>query len=555
MGHICETCGIAFSVSTEEESLRAKIGALTPVHEFPAPRFCVTCRNRRLMSWRNERNLYRRKCDKTGKDIISVYTADAPFPVYERSSWYSDNWDASDYAQEIDFHRPFFPQFKELQSNVPRSALNGKNTENCDYCNFAFDTRNCYLAHCSYFSESLFYCFWMLECRDCYDCSFCFKCEQCLDCTDCNESYGCQHCTLCTNCSDSHFLYDCRGCTHCFGCVGLRKRSYCLFNEQLTKEKYEANIKQFDLQNPDHAAAVQERVAELRHMHPHRHSIQEKCEDSTGDFLFENKHCVNCYQMFRSRDCINCSDADGNTDLLDSYHTGWSELLYSGYSPVRLKTSAFFVQCWDGTNLLYCDNCQNCHDCFGCIGLQRKNHCILNKQYTEEEYAALLPKLVAHMKHTREWGEFFPPSVSPFAYNESVIPEYYPLSKEEAVKQGWKWQDNLPFTTGKETAAWDAIPKRIEDVPDSILKEVFACGLCNRNYRFIQQELAYYRERHLPLPHVCPECRHLQRIGLRNPRQLYVRGCAKCGKDMETTYAPDRPEIVYCEECYLATVY
>jgi len=507
------------------------------------------------MGWRNERNLYRRKCDKTHKDIISVYPAKTPFPVYERTAWYGDDWDGTDYGQEYDFDRPFFPQFKELQNKVPRSALNGKNAENCDYCNFAFETRNCYLTHCCYSSESLYYCFWMLECRDCFDCSFCFKCEQCLGCTDCNESYGCINSTLSTNCSDSQYLYDCRGCTRCFGCVGLRKRTNCLFNEQLSKEEYDKRIAEFDLQNPEHVRAVETKLAALKATHPHRHSVLEKCENCTGDFLFEMKDCFNCYQMFRCRDCINCMDADGDTDLLDCFHPGWSELCYAGYSPVRLKTSAFFIQCWDGSNLLYCDNCQNCSDCFGCIGLQRKKHCILNKQYSEEEYEQLLPKLVEHMKKNREWGEFFPPQTCPFAFNESVIPEYYPLTKAEALKQGWRWQDDLPFTTGKETIKWNAIPARIADVPDSILQEVLSCERCNRNYRFIQQELSYYRDRTLPLPRTCPECRHLVRIGLRNIRDLHRRPCANCGKEMQTTYSPDRPEIVYCERCYLETVY
>ena len=26
--------------------------------------------------------------------------------------------------------------------------------------------------------------------------------------------------------------------------------------------------------------------------------------------------------------------------------------------------------------------------------------------------------------------------------------------------------------------------------------------------------------------------------------------CAKCGKEIKTSYAPDRPETVYCKQCY-----
>jgi hypothetical protein len=52
----------------------------------------------------------------------------------------------------------------------------------------------------------------------------------------------------------------------------------------------------------------------------------------------------------------------------------------------------------------------------------------LNKQYTKEEYEKLLPKIIAHMKKTGEWGEFFPISISPFNYEETPAMDYYPLT-------------------------------------------------------------------------------------------------------------------------------
>lgn len=36
---------------------------------------------------------------------------------------------------------------------------------------------------------------------------------------------------------------------------------------------------------------------------------------------------------------------------------------------------------------------------------------------------------------------------------------------------------------------------------------------------------------------------------------LYARECAKCATQIQTSYSPDRPEIVYCEQCYLKEVY
>ena len=77
----------------------------------------------------------------------------------------------------------------------------------------------------------------------------------------------------------------------------------------------------------------------------------------------------------------------------------------------------------------------------------------------------------------------------------------------------------------------------------------------------------------LPLPRYCPNCRHHHRLKQRNPLKLYKRKCQcageysdnkkyknttthhhhgkdHCPREFETTYAPDRPEIVYCEKCY-----
>ena len=37
------------------------------------------------------------------------------------------------------------------------------------------------------------------------------------------------------------------------------------------------------------------------------------------------------------------------------------------------------------------------------------------------------------MMKTGEWGEFFPSSLSPFGYNETVAQEHFPMSREEVL--------------------------------------------------------------------------------------------------------------------------
>jgi hypothetical protein len=73
-----------------------------------------------------------------------------------------------------------------------------------------------------------------------------------------------------------------------------------------------------------------------------------------------------------------------------------------------------------------------CSNCFGCISLRNKSYCILNKQYSKEEYEKLVPQIIEKMQADGERGEFFDPSLSSFGYNETVAQEYFPLTRDEA---------------------------------------------------------------------------------------------------------------------------
>ena len=149
------------------------------------------------------------------------------------------------------------------------------------------------------------------------------------------------------------------------------------------------------------------------------------------------------------------------------------------------------------------------------------------------------------------------------------------MTKEEVLEKGWHWEENIPGTFGKETVKSVDIPDKIEDVPDSYLSGIFKCITCSKNYNITQNELNFYKKEKIPFPRKCPNCRYKRRFDLRPPRRLWHRMCmcdstsqsfdgasknhfhgeAKCAVEFETTYAPDRPEKVYCERCYNREVY
>lgn len=71
----CETCQKSFLIIVQEQEFYKK-------KDLPWPTNCPECRQRRRLSLRNERKLYKRKCDKCQKDIISTYSPDSKYIVY-----------------------------------------------------------------------------------------------------------------------------------------------------------------------------------------------------------------------------------------------------------------------------------------------------------------------------------------------------------------------------------------------------------------------------------------------------------------------------------------
>ena len=125
-----------------------------------------------------------------------------------------------------------------------------------------------------------------------------------------------------------------------------------------------------------------------------------------------------------------------------------SELIYEAImTGSNIYKSAFCFANWSGSSdIYYSVFTEGCTCCFGCVSLRHKSYCILNKQYTKEEYETIVPRIIAHMRETDEWGEFFPASISPFGYNETVAQEHFPLTRTEALAKGFNWSDyEAPF--------------------------------------------------------------------------------------------------------------
>ena len=158
--------------------------------------------------------------------------------------------------------------------------------------------------------------------------------------------------------------------------------------------------------------------------------------------------------------------------------------------------------------------------------------------------------IIENMIKQGEYGEYFPIKRSPFGYNKTMSQIFYPLSQEEIAAKGWTWDDYDPEVEEMETINAEDLPDNIKDVDDSILQKNIICEVSGKPFRITEAELRFYRKQKLPLPRKYWLERYATRLSKRNPRRFWDRKCDKCMKDIKTSYAPDRPEKIYCEECY-----
>ena len=573
---VCQNCKQDFTIEPDDFAFYEKI-------KVPPPTWCPECRMMRRMQWMNFRSWYNRTID--GEPVLSIYAPDVPIPIMSVEKWWSDDRDPTEFGLDYDFSKSFFTQFAELYKKVPQpNMLIDLSSVDCDYCNDVGSSKNCYLSTTIIDSEDTYYSTAIIKSKEIFNCYWLLQSERCYGCIDTRNSRGCLFSQYAIMCLDSAFLFDCHNCSDCIACVGLRHKQYCIFNKQYTKEEYQKFV--FENLNGGHDVLVKlaKQFEEFKKDKPVRYANITHSTNVSGNNITGSKNCYHSFDTTVQVENVKYVSYAGLglKDSYDGYNVGSiAELLYEcldcGSKSSDIMFSVFVL--YSSSNILYSGFCTGSSNLFGCVGLNKKQYCILNKQYTKEEYEALVPKIIEHMNdipyvdkkgRVYKYGEFFPSEISPFAYNETIAQEYYPLNKEEAEKAGYKWRE----PEKKEyriTLEANNIPDNIRDIKSDIVNEIIGCEhgkKCNEKcigaFRVIPRELEFYRMMKLSLPRLCPNCRYAELFKKRSPYRLWHRQCmcdklnhehnGKCQNEFETSYSPNRSEIVYCEQCYNAEV-
>jgi len=557
------------------------------------PTWCFDCRLQRRMNFRNERALYKRPCNAPShtEEILSIYSPDKDLKVYDQKFFFSDEWDALEYGRDYDFNRPFFEQFKDLIRDVPWMALYNMNQINSEYCHMTLDNKNCYLVFGGDYNEDCMYSTFNFHSRSCLDMHMSTNCELSYDIINSRTQYNCKFINWAKDCSDSAFLENCVGVNNCIGCVNLRNQSYCIFNKQYSKEDYEEEKKKYDFSDYNQLTAFKKEFDEFKKKFPKKFANLIRTENSSGERINDAKNCLHCFEIF--------GPAENMKDVFmtfNNYKDSYS-CSHGGHGVEQCyECTAVFDNCQRlfGCNLMsstydafYSYNCRSSSNLFGCVGLNSKQYCIFNKQYSKEEYAELVPKIKDHMDkmpysdkkgRVYTYGHFFPVEVSPFAYNETIAQEYFPLTKEEAEEQGFDWHEEASRNY-QVTIKNEELPPKLSLTSSEITKEVIECAHkgeckenCSRAFRILPQEFEFYKRIGVALPRLCPNCRHVGRLKAQAPLKLWTDTChcggekdksgvyqntathphgkEPCQNTFQTPYDPAKNVMTYCETCY-----
>jgi hypothetical protein len=375
------------------------------------------------------------------------------------------------------------------------------------------------------------------------------------------KCYGCYFCTDIVNCSESILLSNCIGCKNCYGCANLNNKQYWIFNEEKSKEEFEKFKNNFLKSTILEREKLINKAREHFQKYPKKFAHIATSDNVYGDYIFHSKNSDGYF-------LDNCEGVSNSTNL--SYCMDYRDVDYWGdhsevcYESAEIGTKThnvmFSRKCHGNiSNIFYSlDCCFGSHDLVGCVGIKHGEYSILNKKYSPEEYEKLAAKIIEYMKKTGEWGEFFPLYMSQFAYNETSAMDYFPLTKEEVLKLGSYWQDQSSDQK-YDAAGYEPLEiseYKSQENADELLKSVLVCAKSSRPYKIQPQELDFYLKHHLQIPVLHPDERYKIRFSQINPQKTWHRKCMNegCENEFETTYAPDRPEKVYCEECYQRSI-
>lgn len=523
----------------------------------PAPNYCPTCRRIKRVSFMGSNRFFKRTCDAPGhtETIISILPQGCPFPVYDYLYFIGDEFDPFSFGVDWDQNESPLEILRSLRTRFPMpSFLNRDSLSlNSDYSNGGRNLKNGYFAFGCFHSENVWYSNLIQRSKDVMDSRAIRHSEFVYNSLSSDYLYKSSYIYFSSHIVESMFMFDCRNCDYCFGCVNLRNKKYCVYNQQLTKEDYELFIKSIYPISISNLKEYEKRFWDLIKSLPMNASHNIASENVVGVGITNSKDVFDSIDADKSEHTRYADGAMSHKDSMDIlFSGGHSHNLYAainiGSESSNVKFSVSSKYC---TDCEFVFNSKNISNCFMCFGLQNKSYCILNKQYEAEEYFKLVDQMKAEMLKRGEYedGLDFPFSAQPYNFSSGYTT--YPLTDEQIVEFGGYIASEPDSNVGDMVVIETKdIPQTIEETTDVILDTALICEKTKRPFRIVPTELAFYRNMKLPLPTIHPTPRMRVFADLKPTSKKYQAICAKCHKGIDSMFDPKDGYMLYCETCY-----
>lgn len=559
---------------------------------YPTPKTDSTIRMIKRMMFRNERLLYSSKSIISGKNIPTIYHPSTWIKSITWEEW--ENIDTVEYWQKYNFNNRFLDQFKEIFYKVPKLWLLNINNENGIYDNFSSWNKNTFLNADIMNSDNVSYSTTIKNVTNWYDLLQVNNSNYVYNCICSNNLNKCINLQYSSNCYDCGFSIRCKNCNNCWFCYNLENKSNYLFNKKVRIEdikEIKKNMQTYNwfikLENIFKNKILQKTIR------PDTRIINS--ENTIWSTVLNSKNAFICFDSYNIENCRYCLVWEYNNNCMDTtIFNRNSNYVYQAVCGWFLKKSHNCITWRESSNMFFCDFCIWCEYMIWCSGMKNKKYCILNKQYTKDEWLKLAPKIINQTK--KEWlrWEFFPSEISPFPYNDTVVMDYFPVQKvidlkwnllqpenkewfwivkvlepnkfiSDAFINFW-WKDNMiikrrtknqdiNISNNLEIIKSEKLPQNINEINDSICSKIILCSTTWRPYRITKLELNFYRNMQITLPRIHQDLRHKKRILIRPPRFLYFRNSDKSWDETISNYNANVSFKVYTQKEYEQLMY
>ncbi|GAG96058.1 unnamed protein product, partial [marine sediment metagenome] len=224
-------------------------------------------------------------------------------------------------------------------------------------------------------------------------------------------------------------------------------------------------------------------------------------EDCSGNYLRDSRNAVSCYFAHTLKDCGYLVNSKSSNNCWRGMAID-AEFSYESVPVGSSRELYCYANIGGEANLYSFGLEQNSSHCFGCAALKRKSYCILNKQYGKEEYFELIPRIVAQMKCTGEWGQGLAPSLSRHVCEHTLSDIFFErLSLEEKEIRGYRCESIEVEPTAGSPSELSQLPSDVSQITENqILGKAFPSKKSGRLFNIQRRELAFHQRFNIPLP-------------------------------------------------------